>query len=430
MFTTDLAYYKGPEDFVKRIKEIHAPNSNLNIHAKYISSVRPDADINVGKSFERAVYVNDEKVQSLIQQELDEALQNRKRKGLIDDVSIDFIKSNYKKLITVTDGQAMRSFSSYRRIRIMAGDWTDAQERAYWNIKDGKWNMNDFMVVYQTVKPYMFTQMAADSGFVESPYIKSAVQHKNSEFMLAAMFDIIANELGKSSKLKALNTFMEESGIEVIQFASCVKVGLQGAIDFDDNVIKREGLVSERDMVEYLKKQCFIDSDYSNPNMTVIHDISYRDWGIQQATPEHLIDHVQLVGTQIRKLVRQDMDDNALIEWNGQKLTKKQWTYLFDAINTENIIQAFQQLSPQFSKIENVQKLLLDEMKGNPRYTLDDQDSIRIENGQFVLPICDPAKANKIQALINSILRKRVTEQKINGGSAIQVTAYGGSDDL
>jgi hypothetical protein len=46
------------------------------------------------------------------------------------------------------------------------------------------------------------------------------------------------------------------------------------------------------------------------------------------------------------------------------------------------------------------------------------------------LPICDPAKANKIQALLNSILRKRITNQKINGGSAIQVTAYGGSDQL
>jgi len=31
---------------------------------------------------------------------------------------------------------------------------------------------------------------------------------------------------------------------------------------------------------------------------------------------------------------------------------------------------------------------------------------------------------------LNSILRKRITNQKINGGSAIQVTAYGGSDQL
>lgn len=429
MFTTDLAYYKNPEDFVKRIKEIHAPNSNLNTNAKYLSSVKPDADINVGKQYESVIYINDEEMPSLVHKELKEALNNLKQKGLIDDISIDFILSNYEN-IKLTDGQAFRSFSSYRRIRIMAGDWTDQQEQAYWNIKENKFNMQDFMTVYQTQKPYMFTQQATLSGFEENSLLKLPIQHKNSEFMLAAMFDLVSNELGKNSKIKALNRFMEESGIEVVQFASCVKIGLQGAIDFDDNTIEKQNLYNEDKMVEYLRNQCFKDGNYKTENPIVVHQVSYKDWGIQQATPEHLIDHVQIFGTQIRKLIRQDMEDNAEIQFNGQTLTKKQWLYLYDALNTENILSAFEKLSPEFRDINKVHDLLINEMKGNQRYTIDDQESIRVENGQFVLPICDPAKANKIQALVNSILRKRVTNQRINGGTAIQVTAYGGSDQL
>ena len=434
MFTTDLAYYKGPEYFVKRIKEIHAPNSNLNTNAKYISSVEPGEDQNVGKAYESVIYINDEEMPSMVYNELKEALNNLKQKGLIDDISMEFILSNFKDNIKTTDGQAFRSFSSYRRIRIMAGDWTDEQEKAYQDIKKGKFDkddfIRDFMTVYQTQKPYMFTQQATQSGIAENPFLKLPIQHKNSEFMLAAMFDIVSNELGKNSKIKALNRFMEESGIEVIQFASCVKVGLQGAIDFDNNTIKEQNLYNEDKMIEYLRNQCFKDWNNRIENPIVVHQISYKDWGIQQATPEHLVDHVQLVGTQIRKLIRQDMEDDAEIQFNGQTLTKKQWLYLYDALNTENILSAFEKLSPEFKDINKVHDLLISEMKGNPRYTLDDQESIRVENGQFVLPICDPAKANKIQALLNSILRKRITNQKINGGSAIQVTAYGGSDQL
>jgi hypothetical protein len=190
--------------------------------------------------------------------------------------------------------------------------------------------------------------------------------------MLAAMFDIVSNELGKNSKIKALNRFMEESGIEVVQFASCVKVGLQGAIDFDDKTIEKQNLYNEDKMVEYLRNQCFKDWKQKTENPIVVHQISYKDWGIQQATPEHLIDHVQLVGTQIRKLIRQDMEDNAEIQFNGQTLTKKQWLYLYDALNTENILSAFEKLSPEFKDINKVHDLLISEMKGNPRYTLDD----------------------------------------------------------
>lgn len=147
-----------------------------------------------------------------------------------------------------------------------------------------------------------------------------------------------------------------------------------------------------------------------------------------------MVDKFQLVGTQLRKLITQDIPDDVKLTLNGKTYTKAQWLKLYECLNTENILQSFHQLSEDFRTIEDVRNRLLKEMIGNPRYTIDDQRSLDIiedESGKrFALPICDPAKANKIQALINSVVRKSITNQKINGGACIQVSNWGMTDDL
>lgn len=323
--------------------------------------------------------------------------------------------------VNVADAQAYRSLSSYRTILGMSGQWTDEMEQAYNNFKNGTWNIADFNIIWQTKKPYVYTQVNNMSGVQGHTGIKTPVQHKNSEFLLLAMHELIAGPLGKSSKLRAINEFMEEDNIDVVQFESTTKVGKQGIIDLNQ--------VSDFKQVKEVLKNATTQDGVENPN--VVHKVSYEDYGIQTATPEHAIDAVQLVGTQIRKLITADIAPDAIIEVDGKKMTKQEWLDLYNAVNTENILQAFRDVDDIFKDPKKVEEILLEEIRGNQRYGIDMMRACTLnENGQFNIPLFDPVQSQRVQTLLNSIIKSRITKQKIRGGALIQVSDYGLTDEL
>ena len=122
---------------------------------------------------------------------------------------------------------------------------------------------------------------------------------------------------------------------------------------------------TEADVIQRLKDTTGIG--FSNENPNVVHKVSYEDYGIQTATPEHAIDAVQLIGTQIRKLITADISDDTIIEVDGKKMTKKEWLDLYNAINTENILQAFADVDKIFKDPKKVEEILLEEIRGNQR---------------------------------------------------------------
>lgn len=210
--TTDLAFYKNLEDFQKRYKEVHAPALRLNTNSKY------------GRKEERTIYLKDDEIVSPsiedIKAILDERVKNDEMSGRDRDVILNKFKA-----VNVADAQAYRSLSSYRAILDMSGQWTDDMQKAFDNFQSGKWDISDFNIIWQTKKPYLYTQVNNISGIDGHSGIKTPVQHKNSEFLLMAMHQLIAGPLGKSGKLAAINEFMEEQGIDVVQFESTTKVG-------------------------------------------------------------------------------------------------------------------------------------------------------------------------------------------------------------
>jgi hypothetical protein len=98
----------------------------------------------------------------------------------------------------------------------------------------------------------------------------------------------------------------------------------------------------------------------------------------------------------------------------------------FNAINTANIQEAFKEVSDKFNDIHEVEKELIREVRSNPRYGTDLIRALTLdENGNFNIPLIDPSQTLRIQALLNSILKNRVTKQKINGGALIQASPFG-----
>lgn len=406
--TTDLAFYKNIEDFQKRYKEVHAPALRLNTNSKY------------GRKWERTVYLKDDEIKSPVLDDIATVLDSRVAKGEMSKRDRDLILNKFRE-VNVADAQAYRSLSSYRAILDMSGQWTDDMQKAFDNFQEGKWDVSDFNIIWQTKKPYVYTQVNNMSGVEGHSGIKTPVQHKNSEFLLLAMHQLIAGPLGKSSKLRAINEFMEENQIDVIQFESTTKVGKQGVIDLNN--------VHDLKSVKETLKNATTQDGIENPN--VVHKISYEDYGIQVATPEHSIDAVQLVGTQIRKLITADIADTAVINVGGKSMTKKEWLDMYNAINTENIIQAFKDVNEIFKDPKEIEKVLLEELRGNQRYGIDMIRSVTLnEKGQFNIPLFDPVQSQRVQQLLNSIIKSRITKQKIKGGALIQVSDYGLTDEL
>lgn len=411
--TTDLAFYKNVEDFQKRYKEVHAPALRMNTQATYKGE-------RIGRDWERTIYLMDDEIVSSVLSDIETVLDERVKNGEMTKADRDSIINKFKE-VNVADAQAYRSLSSYRAILGMSGQWTDDMERAYNNFKNGTWNMADFNIIWQTKKPYVYTQVNSMSGVEGHTGIKTPVQHKNSEFLLLAMHELVAGPLGRSSKLRAINEFMEENNIDVVQFESTVKVGKQGVINLNE--------VNDFEQVKKVLRDAAMPSGVENSN--VVHRVSYEDYGIQTATPEHVIDAVQLVGTQIRKLITADIAPDTIIEVDGKKMTKQEWINLYNAINTENILQAFTEVDEIFRDKKEIERVLLEEIRGNQRYGIDMMRACTLnKNGQFNIPLFDPVQSQRVQTLLNSVIKSRITKQKIRGGALIQVSDYGLTDEL
>lgn len=415
--TTDLAYYKNLEDFQKRNKQDHAPAERLNTLATW--NGKPVLVNNDGsrRTTRRVIYLKDNILPANSMDSINEILEARVKDKNDAFTAYDkaAIMSIFNK-VNVADAQAYNTLPSFRSTQIMAGMWSDAEETAYNNIMNNKWTASDFLVLWNTRKPYLYTQKNQPDGM--GGIMKVPTQHKNSEFLLltGAMFGQILH----SSKLQALNDFMVKNNIDSAMFESAVKDGLQGTINLNDATNYASTIAVLENVTRLNGKE--------NPN--VVHEFDYNDYGIQTSTPEHGIDKVQLVGTQIRRLISSDMnpnrDPNFKLKYKDREFTQEEWMNYFNAINTANIQEAFKEVSDKFNDIHEVEKELIREVRSNPRYGTDLIRALTLdENGNFNIPLIDPSQTLRIQALLNSILKNRVTKQKINGGALIQASPFG-----
>lgn len=470
--TTDLAFYKNGTDFQKRYKEVYAAGTKLNTNSKY------------GRKKEKTIYLADNIVTSANYLDIKKNLLDAQKEGRLTEMDVDSILNKFKD-INVADAQAYRSISSFRSVLDMMGLWTDDMEAAVDRLTKGEWDMADFNIVWQTIKPFVFTQIDKPNGV--GGRMKVPHQNKNSEFLLLSTFSMIANRMGKSPKMRAINRFMEDNGIDVSQFESSVKAGGQGIIDISvsqskvvkalndksvtvkgksysiegksfsdikesfDKLLDNGGLTQEEynNIMEYFEpseqevynmlEQATKDSagDFKEE---VVHEIPYSDYVVQQPTPEHLFDADAVFGSQFRNLLISDMPDDIEIMVNGKPMKgRENIQNLYQSLIVENLLADYRDLSKRFATIEDLQKAMLDTVKGNPKYGRDMLDALRIvehenPNGEkvktFNIPLHNPSTTVKIQELINSMFKNAITKQQIKGGNCILVSNFGFTDKL
>ena len=476
--TTDLAYYKDGVDFQKRYKEIYAAGSKLNTNSKY------------GRKIERTIYLKDNIITSANYTDIkSNIMQAVKEKRLSREEGLAILDKF--KDINQTDAQAYRSLSSYRAVLDMMGLWTDDMQRAFDNLQKGIYDSRDFDIVWQTIKPFVFTQIDKNDGL--GGHIKVPHQNKNSEFLLLAAYDILNSVMSKSPKFVGLNRFMEDKGIDVIQFESAVKAGGEGIVDisvsqnkvnkvvrdqaitlgnitiplegvkdwktikkaFDDaldnnnisqddyNTVMKYFEPTSDEVYEMLNNAAckpVLDTDIIEDgyNTSVVHSIPYKDYVIQTPTPEHLFDASSIYGSQYRNLILSDIPDDMEITINGKTFKGKEIKDFYNSLIIENLLEDFRNIRGYFDSIQDLQKELLSMVKGNPKYGRDMLNALQIvkrningvEREVFNLPLHNPSTTTKIQELVNSIFKNHITKQKIKGGKATLASNFGFTRDL
>ena len=420
ILTTDLAFYKNSVDFQKRFKEVYAAGTRLNTNSPY------------GRKVEKTVYISDDIMTSPTYKPLKKLLYEAYQEGKISKMDYDSILHKFKD-INATDGQAYRSLSSYRAIMDMLGLWNEDLEATFDRLKSGEWDMGDINAIFQTIKPFVFGHVNTPNGLGD--FMKVPHQNKNSEFLLLATYQVLGTTLTKSEQLRALNDFMENNNIDVIQFESAVKVGGSGIININvnhgklkdavtnkkikvnnkeysisediklgditktfekvkeyfDSLLDKDSITQEEytDVMEYFKpnyretldtltkytKTKVRETDVLDDegfNLTSVHKLSYESYMIAQPTPEHVFDVESIFGSQFRNLIASDLPEDIEIEIEGTKIKGKDNVRKFYfSLIVENLLESYKEVADDFSNIESLQERLLSIVKGNPKYGRD-----------------------------------------------------------
>lgn len=467
LMTVDPAYYKfdGGVDFQKRFKGVYASGRKLNTNSKY------------GRTNERVIYLKDRITVSRNFNKIRDLFDQAVKEHKLTSAQRNEILAKFEE-INNADAQAFRSLDSMRAVLDMSNGWTSQMEEAYNSITSGNWNPNNFSVLWQTIKPFLYTVIAKDDGVGGRMLIPH--QNKNSEFLLLAAYDIVNNATAGFSKMRALNKFMQDHQIDVVMYESAVKAGNQNPIDINIDLHKIQNIEaskwqqiedaakkllgnkykegrnktnfqagtkellnskkwsqedydsimdfvepSEERVLEILQNSCFKED--GSENLETIHIFPYSDYMISTPTPEHWIDNRVVDGSQKRNLIISDLPNDPGFRVNvaGHSMTKQEVMNLYNSLYIENLLDDYERVAKEVGDVKSLQESLLQQIKGNPKYSRDFMNMLALKKvgntADFTIPLDFPSVRNKIAELILSKYKNGVTKQKAKGGSCILV---------
>lgn len=214
----DIAYYKDVRDFIKRCKQAYASGER-------IYAINEDGTPMV----ERVLYLDDR----IMVSNTFKSLQSLLHISGLSPFEKELVAGSLRAFtdINSTDGQALRTLKSFKKVlKAMGGVWTETIDDAFNKISRGEPDLASWMNLVNSIKPFLFSYETKEvNGRLE----KIPVQHKNSEYLLTALFSSLNTALNQSPELIALQKFMDLHDIDVMQFQSCVKEGSFNTLDLN-----------------------------------------------------------------------------------------------------------------------------------------------------------------------------------------------------
>lgn len=469
----DLAYAKNIRDFVKRAKQ------------SYVGGERGYfVDENGAPIMERAMYVEDIYEPTNTYSQIKEIVENSQFKGMDRAMLLGGL-AKYKRICT-TDGQSLRTLKSFKTLlKGMGGKWTPRLEAAYKRITSGEITVDDFMVLWNQMKPFMLSQ---EDRVINGRHEKVIVQHKNSEYVLVALFSTLNTALNKSPLLQGMAQFMEKNNIDVIHFHSVVKLGYHSGFDLGYNhekfnaklasdkgiftigkgikihaeshkqyaektmqaledkritqaeynrAMRKYGFSNAKEVYDQLNSQMTYTlngREIEDPNM--IKEFPLNDYIIVQPSDDHFVDQMAVFGSQLRNIMPADLPDGFTmdVKIKGKKhtLNREQAVHYYNMLIVDQLLDAFKSIGVIFKSPKSLETAIQSLIKDNPKYGDDVKAALELnEDGTgFRIPFNSPTLTNKIEDILYSLFKNRIQRQHINGGNAVLVSNVGLSDKL
>ena len=444
LFNGDPAFYNGYTDLQKRSKQNTVPLDHMDIgnddfleDYKRQRGIASDTELSEGDITERVLYLNDPIVASNSKRDIQKLYDRALADGRISREMYDTFISEISE-IKYTDGQAFRSFESCIMIMYALGEMKkgDALDLALHRIAEGKQTPEDFNIILTARKPFL-------SGLIKTQNPDGTerlipVQHKMAEQVLtAALVQAQMTELGKSNALTALAQVMKEQKVDVVMFSSAVKVGNNGAVDFEDIDV-------ETASVEEIKAQIYKQMAAYNQtaNQSIVHSIPYSLWGIVAQNANEDIDSDDIsFGVQLQKLITTDLPDTIMsdgkivkakynVEGVGE-LTKDEILKLYNKLVTEKMLRAYHELTGVFADKQKLSEKLQLACKNSSRNAAYLERAFSLdENGNFVIPLGDLSLITLSSEFLQSLVKNAVSKVKLPGKNLVSCTCFGVANKL
>lgn len=428
LFAGDGAFYKGTTDMQKRFKQLFSPGtytlSDGNLEAVILDDIEEISDDNLLKS-------------------IDESIENSN----LSSAAKRLTKQVWTKKHNITDASTILSLRRRKEILEDLDRWTPDMQKSLERIEKGEDTLADFYTINNNplaspAKPFFYTLRNVNGTRVP-------LQIKNAEFVPTPAFALQKNgNVYKYPKLAAL--YLDLNGgknlngkdinpkFDVAIFESAIKVGaVANKVSIDEKgEYKYEFNSYEEVNGEFVLKN--LQAKNGKKNTILINKADYRS---QQETPPHFIDDRSNFSTQTRNIIIQDLDpnpDNLYDLGNGDERNGKATAQLFQEIVSNDLERSYNEVRDDFLKsngeldYEKLIPILQEQAKarGYGSSYLQAISPVKDSEGNITsyLPLYHPKIAYQTQSLINSIIRNRVTKQKINGGQLVNASSFGITD--
>ncbi len=413
-----LEQFNGLADFEKRNMLSHAPRTSLYTNATWNGQ-------RVGKERQTVAYIRDDESQSAFIKQIGEILNQLLDKKIITKQQYNTMLGSYQNIKT-TDGQGFRTLDSYRDVLVMADKWSEGLEQAYINIKAGKPTKSDINCILSGIKPVYtgYEEVPEAAGEHQKP-VRLTVLHKYSEQVLLPVALAQYCLSAQSVPLQGMAMAEEELAKlgkkpDLYLFTSGVKVGSHSELSpFAKDETGERILKTAEDIRDYIV--------YSvRNNKFALHDLEYKYMGIAASVDAHVTNERIAWASQAEKNALANMSDEDSVTIRGKQMKAKDARKTFYDIKTYDIIEQYKKLQTIFKDSDRLEKLLREELASKSYASRELEYALtHLADGSFALPLFSPNVEHQVQELFSSIMKKRLTKEKMSGANILQATSLG-----
>ena len=434
LFNKDAAFYKDATDQQKRGKQQVSPGMYPALEGTYKAMIIKDGIASTRNTLIDYFYKKIDESDTMTDSEKDAlkiAWGSRSQEALEKNPS-KYEGNN------LSDGGTIVSIEHRRKFLDGLGRLGEAEKKALDNIKKGIESIEDFMLINSPTKP--------EKPFDVSSYMLEGIeipfQAKNAEIVLSPSLALKKDSSGKYVDPKLAAAYLDMNGsnakFDVLYFDSAIKVGGLGV------GINEKGEVQFADYIYDSKTGNYkLSHDNIIKTPSGFLELNWSDLRLQQETPEHYSDDRSNFGTQLRNLVIADIKMEEDYEMtNGFIMTGREIVEMYQNLVVQNIKESFEEVRRDFQdKDGNInydflvaklkEEIINREMGNEYLEALAPVEEVLGNNGSgTALPLYHPLISYKMESLMNSFFKNRVTKQKIKGGQLVNAPSWGFSEQL